>query len=145
MANNSAALRVGVVGTGAFGRNHARVYRELADDPANAVEFVGVADADAKRSQAVAAEFGTRAFRTLDELVAAGVQAVSVAVPTASHLEVARKLMQSEVDVLIEKPLATNRRRGRRTDRDRRSAMAASRRPDISSASIRRCAPPCRC
>ena len=68
--------------------------------------FVGVADKDYARAQAVGAEFGAPAFRSVEELVAAGVQAVSVAVPTAAHLEVARELMQSGVDVLIEKPLA---------------------------------------
>lgn len=106
MANGGATLRVGVVGTGSFGRNHVRVYRELAADAANGVELAGVVDADFARAQAVAAEFGTRAFRELDELVAAGVHAVSVAAPTAAHLEVASGLMRSGVDVLIEKPLA---------------------------------------
>jgi len=100
-------LRVGVVGCGAFGRNHARVYRDLAREAAENIEFAGVADADFDRAQAVAKEFGTRAFRSVDELIAAGAHAVSVAVPTVAHLEVARQLMQSGVDVLIEKPLAS--------------------------------------
>ena len=107
MGNDVAALRVGVVGTGAFGRNHARVYRELAADPANAVEFLGVVDTDFSRAKSVAAEFGTEAFGTVEDLVAAGAHAASVAVPTAAHLEVARRLMQGGADVLIEKPLAT--------------------------------------
>ena len=102
----SDALRVGVVGAGAFGRNHARVYRDLQSDSSNKIEFAGVCDADFSRAQTVAAEFGTTAFRSLDELIAAGVHACSVAVPTAAHLEVARRLMQNGVDVLIEKPLA---------------------------------------
>ncbi|HTV65874.1 MAG TPA: Gfo/Idh/MocA family oxidoreductase [Bryocella sp.] len=100
-------LRVGVVGCGAFGRNHARVYRDLAGDASQAIEFAGVADTDFERAQAVAREFGTRAFRTVDELLAAGINAASVAVPTVVHLEVARRLIESGVDVLIEKPLAT--------------------------------------
>jgi predicted dehydrogenase len=107
MADQSGVLRAGVVGVGAFGRNHARVYRELQVDPAQRVEFVGVADQDLSRALAVAAEFGTRAFRSADELIAQGVNAVSVAVPTVFHLPVARSLMQAGVDVLIEKPLAT--------------------------------------
>jgi predicted dehydrogenase len=106
MANSSEALRVGVVGCGAFGRNHARVYRDLQADASQNVQFVGVADLDYARAQAVAREFGTQAFSSLNELIAAGVQAASVAVPTVAHLEVARQLMQSGVDVLIEKPLA---------------------------------------
>ncbi len=102
----SDALRVGVVGAGAFGRNHARVYRDLQSDSSNKIEFAGVCDADFSRAQTVAAEFGTTAFRSLDTLIASGVHACSVAVPTAAHLEVARRLMQNGVDVLIEKPLA---------------------------------------
>jgi predicted dehydrogenase len=105
--SDNGTLRVGVVGTGAFGRNHARVYRDLSADHDQNVELVGVADVDASRANAVAREFGTKAFRSVDELIATGVQAASVAVPTAAHLEVARKLIESGVDVLIEKPLAT--------------------------------------
>jgi predicted dehydrogenase len=101
-------LRVGVVGAGAFGRNHARVYRDLAADFSQRIEFIGVADADPARAQAVAAEFGTRAFRSAGELIVAQVDAVSVAVPTVLHLAVARELMQAGVDVLIEKPLAAS-------------------------------------
>ncbi len=108
MPNSGDRLRVGVVGCGAFGRNHARVYRDLQAEPSQGVEFVGVADLDYSRAQAIAREFGTRAFHSADELIAAGVQAASVAVPTISHLEIARQLMRSGVDVLIEKPLATS-------------------------------------
>ncbi len=107
MQSSKHVLRVGVVGAGTFGRNHARVYRDLQADPSQNVEFVGIVDNDFSRAQTVANEFGTSAFRSIDELIAAGVQACSVAVPTAAHLEVARHLMQHGVDVLIEKPLAT--------------------------------------
>ena len=108
MPTSSGALRVGVVGCGAFGRNHARVYRDLQADSAQNVHFVGVADLDYARAQAVGKDFHTQAFRSTDDLIAAGVQAASVAVPTVSHLAVARQLMQSGIDVLIEKPLATS-------------------------------------
>jgi predicted dehydrogenase len=108
MPDRSDALRVGVAGAGAFGRNHARVYRDLQADPTQKVQFVGIADIDYARAQAVAREFGTQAFRSLDEMIATGVTAASVAVPTGAHCQVAGKLMQSGVDVLIEKPLATS-------------------------------------
>ncbi len=62
MPNPSGALRVGVVGAGAFGRNHVRVYRDLQNDPQQQVELVGVVDADFARAQAVAKEFGTSRF-----------------------------------------------------------------------------------
>ena len=89
MPASNDALRVGVVGVGSFGRNHARVYRDLQADASQRVQFVGVVDTDFARAKAVASEFGTQAFRSIDELIAAGVQAVSVAVPTAAHREVA--------------------------------------------------------
>lgn len=107
MSNSPGLLRVGVVGAGSFGRNHARVYRELASDPSQGIEFTGIVDANFARGQSVAAEFGTRAFMSLHELIAEGVGAVSVAVPTGAHLDVARQLMEAGVNVLIEKPLAT--------------------------------------
>ncbi len=108
MPNQNGVLRVGVVGAGAFGRNHARVYRELQADASQRIEFVGVADTDFACAQALAAEFKTRAFESAAELISYGVDAVSVAVPTVLHLAVARELMQSGVDVLIEKPLAAS-------------------------------------
>ena len=101
-------LRAGVIGAGSFGRNHVRVYRQLQGNPAEPVQLAGVVDTDFSRAQAVAGEFGTQAFRSIDELIAAGVQAVSVAVPTVAHLAVARQLMEAGVDVLIEKPLAAS-------------------------------------
>jgi predicted dehydrogenase len=90
---------------GAFGRNHARVYRDLAQK--GEVEFVGIVDFDYARATAIAAEFGTRAFTSIEELLRdTKPEAASVAVPTVEHLNVARKLMEAGVDVLIEKPLA---------------------------------------
>ncbi len=99
-------LRVGVVGAGAFGRNHARVYRELESDPWHKVELVGIYDKDSIRAGEVADEFGVTECGSLDVLIASDVDACSVAVPTAAHLEVAGYLMEHGVEVLIEKPLA---------------------------------------
>ncbi len=105
MSNPSDALRVGVVGVGSFGRNHARVYRDLQADESQNVELVGIVDADFARAQAVAREFGTSAFHTVSQLIQGGMQAASVAVPTAAHLEVARQLMAKGIDLLVEKPV----------------------------------------
>src|SRR5664279_957203 len=107
MPDSEDRVRVGVVGAGAFGRNHARVYRDLQGDPLLNVKFVGVVDADKARAKLVASEFGAQAFGSVAELIVAGVDAVSVAVPTVAHLPVARELMEAGVDVLIEKPLAS--------------------------------------
>jgi predicted dehydrogenase len=71
---------------------------------------VGIVDADAARADAVAGEFGCRAFGSVEQLTTthSEVQAASVAVPTVRHLETARALMQAGVDVLVEKPLAAS-------------------------------------
>src|SRR5271170_7598407 len=82
MPDSNGRLRFGVVGTGAFGLNHARVYRDLQADAQLNVQLVGVADTDVTRARTVASEFGTQAFGSVGELLAAGVDAVSVAVPT---------------------------------------------------------------
>ena len=95
-----------MIGVGAFGRNHARVYRQL--QQAGAVRLVGVVDPDTPRADAVAREFECKAFGSVEQMLTthSEVQAASVAVPTLLHLKVARELMESGVDVLIEKPLA---------------------------------------
>ena len=95
-----------MIGVGAFGRNHARVYRQL--QQAGSVRLVGVVDPDTARADGVAREFGCRGFGSVEQMLStySEVQAASVAVPTVLHLEVARTLMEAGVDVLIEKPLA---------------------------------------
>ena len=104
-------INVAVIGVGAFGRNHARVYKEL-EQQGEAVRLIGVVDRDVQCADAVGHEFGCRSFGSLEQLVTthSEVQAASVAVPTVHHLEAARTLMQAGVDVLIEKPLAPSLR-----------------------------------
>ncbi len=99
-------INVAVIGVGAFGRNHARVYRQLQQE--SGVRLVGVVDPDNSRADAVALEFGCSAFHSIEEMLCAnhGVQAASIAVPTVLHLEAARTLMEAGIDVLIEKPMA---------------------------------------
>jgi len=98
-----------VVGVGVFGRNHARVYKEL-EQQGEPVRLVGVVDPDLNRADAVAREFGCRAFGSVKQMLSthSEVRAASVAAPTAHHLAVARALMESGTDVLIEKPLASS-------------------------------------
>ena len=96
----SGKTRVAVVGTGKFGRNHARVYREIQD-----AELVGIFDKDPQRAESAAKEFRTQAFTSLDEL-SGRADAVSVAVPTSDHTEVGCRLLEMGLDVLVEKPMA---------------------------------------
>jgi predicted dehydrogenase len=102
-------IDVAVIGAGAFGRNHARVYHQLAQQ-GEGVSLAAVVDADVARADAVAQEYGSRAFGSVEQLLGTRreIQAASIAVPTVHHLEVARTLMEAGVDVLIEKPLATS-------------------------------------
>jgi predicted dehydrogenase len=96
-----------VIGAGAFGRNHARVYHDL-QQQGEALRLAAVVDTDPARATAVASEFGASAA-SLDEILAEGkIHAASVAVPTVHHLSVASKLLEAGIDVLIEKPLAAS-------------------------------------
>ncbi len=102
VAGESKRIRVAVAGTGEFGRNHARVYREL-----EGVELVGVHDVNPERAAAVASEFQTQVFRNLEELRGRA-DAVSIAVPTVAHRDVGCRLLEMGLDVLVEKPMAVN-------------------------------------
>jgi predicted dehydrogenase len=98
----STRLPVGVVGVGALGRHHARHLAQLPE-----VRLVGVCDIDAERGARVAAEFGTRWFADLEEMLGR-VEAVTVAVPTAAHAAVGVQALQRGVPILMEKPLAAS-------------------------------------
>jgi len=100
-------LKVGVVGLGKMGRIHLRNYTEMAD-----VEVVGVVDVVPEAREQVAAQFGVKAFATVEELLAAGPDAVSVCVPTSLHHDAGLKLIGGKVNVIIEKPLAATSAEG---------------------------------
>lgn len=98
-------LRCAAVGVGRMGQHHARVY---ANEPG--CELVGVVDASRDRAQEIAEKFGCRAFATEAELLEAGVDAVSIAVPTTAHQRSAEPFLRAGVACLIEKPLAPDAR-----------------------------------
>lgn len=104
--NSTGKTRVAVVGVGAFGRNHVRVYHQL-QARGEPVELVGIVDASPPRAQAVAGEFSTRVFESVQDL-AGKIDAASIAAPTIQHLLIARELLNAGIDVLIEKPLASS-------------------------------------
>jgi predicted dehydrogenase len=92
-------VRVGVVGVGHIGGNHARIYAETSRG-----EFTAIYDIDAKRAEEVAKKFNVRAARSLSEFSGL-VDAASVATPTHSHFGVARELLEHGKHLLIEKPI----------------------------------------
>jgi predicted dehydrogenase len=92
---------VAVIGVGALGEHHARIYADLPG-----VRLAGVCDVDANRARAIAERFGTSVFASLDE-AAAGIDAASVVVPTNRHFEVAAELLRRGIHLLIEKPITS--------------------------------------
>lgn len=102
MIDRGARLRVGVIGTGALGRHHARILSQLPG-----VEMVGIHDARREQAEAVAAEHGCKVWDSLDDL-AAGLDAAVVAVPTVAHAEIGCALLRRGLHVLVEKPIASS-------------------------------------
>lgn len=94
-------LKVGVVGTGALGSHHARVFAGLTE-----AKLVSVFDLDVVKAKSVGESYGARAAASLEELIE-GVDAAVVAVPTLAHAEVATRLLQAGRHVLVEKPITS--------------------------------------
>ena len=95
-------MRVGVVGVGHIGKNHARLYAALPS-----AEFTAVYDIDRARAQKIANDFGVRAAASLEDF-GEQVDAASVATTTSAHFEVGRDLLGKGKHLLIEKPIAEN-------------------------------------
>lgn len=104
-----------VVGAGAFGSNHLRVIRELSAGSADPVRLAAIVESDPTRHQTLQSDFPqTRIFPDIDACLAAHaggelpLQAASVCIPTSAHAAVASALLQSGIDVLVEKPIAAS-------------------------------------
>jgi len=101
-------LRIGVVGIGVMGSNHARVLSGLPG-----VTLAGVADPDAKQREFVAGILGCPTVPDLDGLIALGVDAITVAAPTHLHRDIAMACISRGIHVLVEKPIASTVEEGR--------------------------------
>lgn len=93
-------LRTGVIGVGSMGRHHARVFNDIS-------KLIGVYDVNTKMSKSIADEYGCKSFKKLGELVDE-VDALSIAVPTEYHYEVAIEAAKRGKHILVEKPLSDN-------------------------------------
>jgi hypothetical protein len=113
-------LRIGVVGVGVMGSNHARVLSEL-----QGIKLVGVVDPDAKQRDRVAHALGCAAFADLDGLIGHGVDAVTIAAPTQLHRELALACASHGIHILVEKPVASTIEEGR-------AIVAAARRAGVT-------------
>ncbi len=100
--NTGRAMRVGVVGVGVMGANHARVLSEFPG-----VELAGVADPDRKQAHFVGGTLGCPALASIEELLDRGVDAVTIAAPTHLHRDIALACIARGVHVLVEKPIAS--------------------------------------
>jgi predicted dehydrogenase len=96
-----AEVKVGVVGVGALGRHHARLYQECSN-----ARLVGVYDISVEHGKKIADEFSTVYFDDINKL-AAEVDALSVATPTDLHYEVVKGLLLQGKHILVEKPITT--------------------------------------
>ncbi|MBL6765946.1 MAG: Gfo/Idh/MocA family oxidoreductase [Verrucomicrobiae bacterium] len=95
-------LRVAVIGVGALGQHHARIYGELARE--GGVELTGIFDANLEQARRIASEIGTSVHESIDAAIAAS-DALSVVTPTTTHFEIAGKLLRAGRHVLVEKPM----------------------------------------
>jgi predicted dehydrogenase len=92
-------LRVGVIGVGHLGEYHVQKYKVLPN-----VDLIGVVDMSASRAAQISERYGTRTFRTHYDLLPL-VDAVSLAVPTEKHFDVAKDVLSQGVHLLVEKPI----------------------------------------
>ncbi len=118
--NAERILRVGVIGVGVMGSNHARVF---ADVPG--VKLVGVCDPDQKQRDFVAKTLGIAGYDSVEALLDGGVDAVTIAAPTHLHHEMALTCIARGVHVLVEKPIASTVEEGN-------EIIAAARKADVT-------------
>mgnify|MGYP001216174370 FL=1 len=104
------STKVAVIGVGSMGKNHARVYWEMAG-----TELVGVADTNETTVSSIATRYSTKAYydyrKMLDEQKP---DAVTICVPTSKHLEIALEVVQRGIHLLVEKPIAFNIEEGKK-------------------------------
>jgi UDP-N-acetylglucosamine 3-dehydrogenase len=92
-------LKIGVIGAGSMGKNHARVCSELRD-----IELAGIYDVDKDTTKLVAERFHTKAYTSYQDLLPK-VDAVIIATPTSTHFEISQNALSCGKHVLVEKPI----------------------------------------
>src|SRR3954462_11323313 len=117
---SDAALRMGVIGIGTMGSNHARVLAGI-----SGLQLVGVADPDRAQRELVTQALGCPAVESVAALLSLGVDAVTIAAPTHLHRDIALTCIERGVHVLVEKPIASSVEEGR-------EIIAAARRAGVT-------------
>lgn len=113
-------VRVGVIGVGVMGSNHARVLSEL-----HGVKLVGIADPERKHREFVSRTLGCEAFESSEALIEHGVDAITIASPTHTHQDIAIQCIGRGIHVMVEKPIASTIAEGR-------AIIAAARRAGVT-------------
>ena len=93
-------IKTGVIGIGSMGQNHVRHYSALSN-------LIGIADLDEKAGRETAEKYGISWFRHHKDLLKE-IDAVTIAVPTKYHLDIAEDAAKAGVNILVEKPLSNN-------------------------------------
>jgi predicted dehydrogenase len=93
-------IKTAVIGVGHLGRHHSRWYKNIKE-----AELIGIYDSDRQKCEQAAVEWQVKPFRSLEEIMGQ-VEAVSIAVPTSSHFEVAEQFLKNKIHCLVEKPIA---------------------------------------
>jgi len=93
-------LRVGVVGTGGWGEQHARIFAHRPD-----TQLVGVLGRDAARAEARAARYESAAFTSLDAFLDTKPELITVCLPNEGHFDMTMRLLETGIPLLVEKPL----------------------------------------
>ena len=101
-------IRTAVVGAGKMGAIHAKVYSQLPQS-----DFIAVVDTNTKRANRLAKRYNCSAFADYEDILGK-VEAVTIATPTVTHLDLAEKFIKNNIAVMIEKPVAANTEEGRR-------------------------------
>jgi predicted dehydrogenase len=99
-------LKFAVIGTGSLGKEHARIYAELAGS-LEGIKFAGVLDAHRPSAEKIAGQYKVPAFQSLEEAKNAA-DAFSIVTPTNTHFEIAKELLGAGKHLLVEKPMTEN-------------------------------------
>jgi predicted dehydrogenase len=120
VVKSDAALRMGVIGIGTMGSNHARVLAGI-----SGVQLVGVADPERAQRDLVMGALGCPAVESFEALLDLGLDAVTIAAPTHLHRDIALNCIERGIHVLVEKPIASSVEEGR-------EIIAAARRAGVT-------------
>src|SRR3990170_2928484 len=95
-------IKIGVIGTGHLGKLHVKMFKQIQE-----CEVTGIYDGNSQTAKDVAQEFNVKAFDNLDDLLK-NIQAASIAVSTTAHHEVAKKCLEKNIHIFVEKPITSS-------------------------------------